>query len=85
MNNTKHILLIIIGVLSMSCSKDVDYGLDKSLARPENLEYDEVNSTDTDLSVYWDATKALNSGAVSFTVELVKDKIGLDVNPPSIL
>ena len=83
MNNTKHILLIIIGVLSMSCSKDVDYGLDKSLARPENLQYDEVNSTDTDLSVYWDATKALNSGAVSFTVELVKDKIGLDVNPPS--
>lgn len=45
MNNTKHILLIIIGVLSMSCSKDVGYGLDKSLARPENLEYDEVNST----------------------------------------
>ena len=30
MNNTKHILLVIIGVLSMSCSRDMDYGLDKS-------------------------------------------------------
>ena len=72
MNNTKHILLVIIGVLSMSCSRDMDYGLDKSLARPENLEYDEVNSTNTDLSVCWDATKALNSGAVSFTVETIR-------------
>lgn len=82
MNNLTYKILVAIGIISISCSKETEYGLDTSLAKPENMQYDEVNSTDTDLSVYWDGTKALNSGAVSFTVELVKDELGLDVNSP---
>ncbi len=66
----------------ISCEKAVEHGLDTSLPGPVNMTYDEVNSNDTDLSVYWDGTAAVSAGATSFTVELVKDLVGTDVNPP---
>ena len=66
----------------ISCEKAVEHGLDTSLPGPVNMTYDEVNSNDTDLSVYWDGTAAVSAGATSFTIELVKDLVGTDVNPP---
>lgn len=85
MNLSKHIMAMIAGMvscLSISCQKSYEYGLDTSLPGPENLMYDEVNSTDTDLSVYWDGEQAIASGAVSFTIELTKNTLGTEVNPP---
>ena len=86
MKTHRYIITFACGIAALafflSCEKEVEHGLDTSLPAPADMAYDEVNSTDTDLSVYWDGQAAISAGATSFTVELVKDLIGTDVNPP---
>jgi hypothetical protein len=45
-----------------------------SLSAPESVTYDAPNSTATVLAIYWDATKALENGAVEFHVDVATDE-----------
>ncbi len=82
MRSITKLFFLVAGIfLFNSCQKDPSYGLDVKLKGPDIVEYDSQNSTDTDLSIYWNGKSAENSGAVSFTVELLKTSLGIDVNP----
>lgn len=45
-----------------------------SLSAPESVTYDAPNSKPTVLAIYWDATKALENGAVEFHVDVATDE-----------
>ena len=75
------LLMLVFSTFLVACQKEYRYGLDKDLATPLDLSYDEVNSTSTDLSITWNAETAISEGAVSFTVELLKTELGYDANP----
>lgn len=78
----KQILMAVLSILPIvSCNKNPDFGTDSSLPVPESINVDVENSTDTDLSICWDGTKAMNAGAVSFTVELQKNYHACDAQP----
>lgn len=82
MRSISKLFFLVIGICFFnSCQKDQSYGLDVKLKGPEVVEYDSQNSTDTDLSICWNGISAENDGAVSFTVELLKTSLGIDVNP----
>ncbi len=61
-------------LLLAGCDIDKPYerisGIDSSKARPENLELDVDGMSATSISVFWDGKKAVDEGALSFTVQL---------------
>ena len=56
-----------------------------NLAVPREVTYDAVNSTDRILAVYWNATAALDGGAVSFTVQVSTDAYFFDGDGGSLI
>ncbi len=61
--------LAIAAVMFTGCQEDELHGLDTSKPAPENVAYNEANSTNVIVAVTWDATKAIEAGATSFTVQ----------------
>ncbi len=64
-----------LSVVFGACTKtdNVDAGVDLNAAGPNVVTYDEVGSSSSTLAVYWDAAPAINAGATSFTVQLLKN------------
>lgn len=79
--NTLSVILFLLIPVIISCEKEISPGLDKSLAAPAELQYEEENSTDSEMSFIWDGEAAMSQGAVSFTVEMLKSKLGIDAVP----
>ncbi len=56
-----------------STTPDVDCGEKPEMAGPANVVWYEAGSSSSSLAVVWDAAGAINAGATSFTVQLLKD------------
>ena len=65
-------LSVVFGACTQNDSK-VDAGVDANAAGPNVVTYDEDGSSSSTLAVYWDAAPAINAGATSFTVQLLKN------------
>lgn len=75
-----------LAVFLSSCKDDdPTVGIDSGMPVPADVTYDEINSGNSSIAVYWDAKQAISAGATSFTVQLVKtaDSVG-DVYDTSV-
>jgi hypothetical protein len=66
-------------LIAVSCGtrdpvRDLLLARTANLSAPESVTYDAPNSTATVLAVYWDATRALESGAVEFHIDVATDE-----------
>lgn len=66
-------------LVSVSCGtkdpvRDLLLERTANLSAPEQVTYDAPNSTATVLAVYWDATAALDNGAVEFRIDVATDE-----------
>ncbi len=77
MKSTKSLLasLILIASAFTGCQQDelIQPGIDQSKPVPEEFSYDEINSSESALAVYWNAEKAIKANVQSFTVQLLTD------------
>lgn len=73
--NHKNIFLaaaVIVTSLFSGCVKEEDViGPDSSLPGADEVTYDPMNSSSETIAVVWNADRAVNAGAASFTVQLV--------------
>lgn len=73
--NYKNIFLaatLIVGSVFSGCMKEeIAPGIDNSLPGADEVAYDPMNSTSEAIAVIWEADRAIDAGAVSFTVQLV--------------
>lgn len=82
MKMMKYFLTVPLSILLLyACAKEPGYGTDPSLPGPVAFVYDGENSSDTDMAFSWDASEAISAGARSFTVEVLSNASGFDVNP----
>ena len=73
LNKLFFVVITMLGLSLNSCLKQEEpVGFDSSLPGPEEVTYDEMNSTSEIIAVLWNPDKAVNNGAISFTVQLVK-------------
>ena len=77
MKNFAYILAALL--LAASCRssdpvRDLLLARTANLAAPEDVTYDAPNSKATVLAVYWDATSALENGAVEFHIDVATDE-----------
>lgn len=76
----KHLAYILAAlVLAASCRstdpvRDLLLARTANLAAPADVTYDAPNSNATVLAVYWDATSALENGAVEFHIDVATDE-----------
>ncbi|MCQ2115546.1 MAG: fibronectin type III domain-containing protein [Bacteroidales bacterium] len=87
MKSTKILIAAVMTVLCLAgCKKDVFTGIDGSKACVTDFNYDEVNSTASAVSLYWNAEDAIKAGATSFSVQLAEyeDFRDVDMYSPSI-
>ena len=65
-------------VLSSCKDDDPTIGIDSGMPAPIDFVYDEMLSSNTSISVSWNAERAIAAGATSFTVQLIKsiDAVG---------
>ena len=69
---------VLAAILLSGCKDDEEYGIDASKAAPEEVTFDESNSSATVLAVYWNAKQAIAAGAASFTVQATPTENGGD-------
>ena len=70
---------IIIG-----CKEEDHFGIDSSKPAPKEFTYDEDNSSETSISVYWDDASMIDAGATSATVQLTTELNNGDVYDNSV-
>ena len=63
-----------MAILTASCVKEVETGIDPNMVPPKDVTYDETNSTSTSLGFYWEVDDAIKAGAVSFTAQIIQDE-----------
>lgn len=66
------VLFLSSAVITPSCKKGMTFGIDESKPAPTDLEYDPDQSSQTSVSLYWDATEVVKAGAGSVVVQLTK-------------
>ncbi|MBQ9463362.1 MAG: fibronectin type III domain-containing protein [Bacteroidales bacterium] len=65
----------VTALLFSGCKKEeVFTGIDKNKAVVTDFAYDETMSSETQISLVWDAVDALKAGAASFTVQLARNE-----------
>lgn len=72
------VLAMLAVVLSSCKDDDPTVGIDSGMPAPFDFVYDEMGSSNTAISVSWNAEQAIAAGATSFTVQLIKsvDAVG---------
>ena len=72
------VLAMLAVVLSSCKDDDPTVGIDSGMPTPIDFVYDEMLSSNTSISVSWNAERAIAAGATSFTVQLIKsiDAVG---------
>ena len=72
------VLAMLAVVLSSCKDDDPTIGIDSGMPAPVDFVFDEMLSSNTSISVSWNAERAIASGATSFTVQLIKsvDNVG---------
>lgn len=72
------VLAMLAVVLSSCKDDDPTIGIDSGMPAPVDFVFDEMLSSNTSISVSWNAEQAIASGATSFTVQLIKsvDNVG---------
>ena len=67
-------LIAVFAMMSVAlcgCAPEENFGVDANVPTPSELAYDEIGSSESSISVCWDATAAVQAGATSFTVQLL--------------
>lgn len=59
--------------LFIGCEEEEHFGIDSSKPAPKEFTYDEENSSETSISVYWDDASMIEAGATSATVQLTTE------------
>lgn len=59
--------------LFIGCEEEEHFGIDSSKPAPKEFTYDEDNSSETSISVYWDDASMIEAGATSATVQLTTE------------
>lgn len=59
--------------LFIGCEEEEYFGIDSSKPAPKEFTYDEDNSSETSISVYWDDASMIEAGATSATVQLTTE------------
>ena len=72
-NRSLAAVLVVFAGLFTSCQEELQTGIDASSPAPEEFTYDLDFSAENTLAVYWDAKKAIEAGATSFTVQLTPE------------
>lgn len=77
----KRTISLIIPLMAVICScENQDPVREEMLRRSANLPvvtdvgYDDQSSTSTSLAIYWEAQKAIDAGAISFSIQLSEDE-----------
>ncbi len=64
-------VLILAATAVTGCQEELfNPGIDQNKPAPEEFTYDDINSSETAIAVYWNAEKAIAAGATSFTVQI---------------
>ena len=74
----------LVSSIIIGCKEEDHFGIDSSKPSPKEFTYDEDNSSETSISVYWDDANMIDAGATSATVQLTTELNNGDVYDNSV-